>query len=282
MRTTYCWIVKVTACLTLLSACKPIDPSIIGWITVDGPEGFLNGTPLKDRDHLAIHSGDHVTTGSGTGIKIDLRGWSGTYIQLDENTDPDLIKEAQCVLLRLVKGQIFAQGTGLCFDTPDMAGSVGSEIVLSVQPTKAGATRSILSVLVGHVTLTGPVAMQVTSGQQVTVSRALAPRPQTRSLTPDEIRELTSWRFKHKRLVPVAINIPATTPSPPGPTPPPLAPAVAPPAHGVSPNSKAQVEQGWCCLGGKVQKDSSLQCAASKGVFYTSEAEVRTQCVIVQ
>ena len=69
----------------LLSACvTPSDPSIIGWMSVDGPEGHLN-QQLVTGDHIAIHSGDHVATGrAGTGIRVMMRGWGAGYVQLDK------------------------------------------------------------------------------------------------------------------------------------------------------------------------------------------------------
>src|SRR5271163_709099 len=135
----------------MLSSCvasPPDDPNLIGWITADGPFGYRNQQLVQDGVRTPIYNNDHVSTGAATGMRIDLRNQPGSYAQLDENTDPDLLQEAGCLWIRLIKGQIFAQGTGLCLGSPDLAAALNSQVVLSIQPTKgSAATRSVLRVI---------------------------------------------------------------------------------------------------------------------------------------
>jgi len=265
------------------------DPNIIGWMRVDGPEGYRNGQ-LVQGVNIKIFSGDHVSTGKATGIQVRFRGRGDTYIQLDENTDPDLIKEAGCLWVRLLKGKLFAQGTGLCLDSPDLAAAVNSQVNLEIQPSKRGGgiTRSVLTVIEGHAMLSRPESIEVGAGEQIGVSEGRGVEP-VRALSMQELRQVTEWRYQHRRLI-LAKFVPIPIPTPDTnstandqPTPPPPAVNQPPPVRPGIQALRIYQPQGWCCVyAGEVRNETSASCAALKGTFYADEQTARASCPAVQ
>jgi hypothetical protein len=84
-----------------------------------------------------INDGDYVSTGAATSVRIGLTadGYAGV-IQLDENTDPNLIIATGCIIMRMLKGQALVNAKNICLGTTNISG-----VTRSVVNFKADATR---------------------------------------------------------------------------------------------------------------------------------------------
>ena len=273
----------------LLTGCPLLqsDPNLIGLLTVDGPEGFLNGQPVQG-EGIPIHNNDHVATGSGTGMRIQMWHYANTYIQLDQNTDPDLIQEADCLWVRMIRGKLFAEGTSLCLESPDLAAALHSQVILAVQPTKGGgtSTRSVLWVVAGNAELTKPEVRQVPAGYEQVVSSVRGVEP-LRQLSATELRDATAWRLDHPRLLqpfrrrPVTpVNVTPTQP-PPASTSDPTPPTPNPNGSNAKSRALSTVAPAWCCLpNGAIQQGTTLSCQRLHGKSYPDERTARASCPV--
>ena len=136
-------VMLLAGLMPLLGSCTYMQQfRPLAWMAVDGPNATLNGQPVQG-DSIAIRNNDHVVTGTDTSVRIQFVSPRGTFVQLDQNTDPDVFAETDCLWVRMLRGKLFSQGTGLCVDSPDLAAALNSEVSLSALPTKKlrGATR---------------------------------------------------------------------------------------------------------------------------------------------
>src|SRR5262249_38666347 len=74
------------AAVLVLAACHPAGPPVAR-LSLVGDSVRVNGGPA--RDGMAIGVGDQIATGPASSARID---WSdGTWLQLDERTDPIVV-----------------------------------------------------------------------------------------------------------------------------------------------------------------------------------------------
>ena len=158
---------------------------LIGRLDVAGPNGFLNGK--RAATNTPVYLGDRVSTGPATSVKVWLRG--GGYVQLDQNTDPDFLKEGGCLIVQILSGRVFIDGTGVCVATPSIAARQASQVHYNVQQSK---TETV--VLAGNVAMRRPKAVNLTRYDYYAVSGDKAEPP--RKLTPQAANATAAWRAK--------------------------------------------------------------------------------------
>lgn len=124
----------------------------VGMMEVDGKNAFHNQKKVKDSSHITIYDGDYVSTGAKTSVRIDLTadGYDG-FIQLDQNTDPNLIIAARCIVMNMLKGQALVNAKNICLGTQSISGVTRSLINL-----KADGWASELTVIEGSVDMDRP------------------------------------------------------------------------------------------------------------------------------
>ncbi|UNK50344.1 hypothetical protein MNR01_04755 [Lysobacter sp. S4-A87] len=129
----------------------------VGLMEVDGKNAFYNQTKVKNHAKVPIYDGDYISTGPGTSVRVNLMadGYSG-FIQLDENTDPNLIIAAKCIVMKMLKGQALVNAKNICLGTQSISGVTRSTVNL-----KADGMASELTVVEGGVDLDRPIALSV-------------------------------------------------------------------------------------------------------------------------
>ena len=156
------FIAVAIAILGLAALCAPVAaqapaPVQIGTLVADGANGFVNGAQVKARKKYKIHDGDTISTGPGTSLRLTLtaKGYDG-YIQLDENTDPNLLVKSGCIAMQMLKGKAIINAKNICMKTPRLEGTTKSLVHLDV-----GEERDQLTVIRGRVDLSVPLATTV-------------------------------------------------------------------------------------------------------------------------
>lgn len=250
----------------LLGACAA-QPGreFVGRLDVDGPNAFLNGR--RTGDGARVFLGDRVSTGFATSVKVFLQG--GGYVQLDQNTDPDFLREGGCLIIQILTGRVFIDGTGVCIETPSISARQASQIHYAVS---SATTETV--VLAGSVVMRRPA--QVTLGQYdyyvVSGNQAQAPR----RLTPQAANALAAWRANWD-FRPTA-TFPAQPAQPVQPTRPTPSPS-APPSTSTVPGQPTQpVQPGfYCCLSRQLVPLSEAQCQQRNGRYFRAPAAEAAQ-----
>ncbi|MDB5938919.1 MAG: hypothetical protein JWP77_1283, partial [Polaromonas sp.] len=165
--------------LALLPACAPLPPvpgqgqgppvlRPVGRITaIEGPNAFVDrgnhgaGQPAQLGQPLL--AGDRFYTGPGTRMKVDF--WNGGYIQLDENTDPSLLQDLNCLVVSLFRsGRIFVDKSNACVESLGTRSQQFSKVAYSVMP--AGAYLQI-TVVEGEARTLLPAPATVPAGWRI-------------------------------------------------------------------------------------------------------------------
>lgn len=184
------------------------DPSLIGTLQVDGTEAFLNGGRVPGGTR--VHVGDTVTTGANTSVKLQFVG--GGYLQLDENTDPRLLREGGCILVQIFKGQALVDAKRLCIEAADVALVLNSRVNIRL----AGGAAEV-TLLEGSATVTQPSSATLVPYDQY---RTVRGRSRQLRLSSTEALATARWTERYFRVQefrpPV---IPVMPPRPPPPPP---------------------------------------------------------------
>lgn len=195
------WAHALVALVALgLAACTvkvgPREPEAreIASLGVAGGEVFVNGE--RARNGQAIREGDEVSTGPASSAWIQLH--DGGYFQLDEETDPiylfKRIGTAWCLLMRMVRGQAYADRKAACVETPNGSGEAASAFNVSVSPD-GGSTE--IAVFEGHVTFTSEGQRREIVAGELGRFRRDAPPEVGRALLPEAQLKLVRWRERY-------------------------------------------------------------------------------------
>jgi beta-lactam-binding protein with PASTA domain len=173
-----------------LAACQqPRAPEVIGTLKIQGPNVTVNGTSATDG--MAFHSGDVVATGPASRARLWLN--TGGFIQLEENTDPGIVKtirEGLCWIIINIRVGMFGAQTGDCGQIAK--GPHGNEsIVLSQYVLAVSGQASVLSLLAGSAEVRNRRQVRVGEGQQVVMTRDFISDP--RRMSGREIQLLVDW-----------------------------------------------------------------------------------------
>ena len=155
----------------------------IGVLEVMGDQVSLNNEPATSG--MIVYSGDNVSTGDAS--KAIVRFSQGGFLELDQNTDPDLIRKAYCLLIRIFSGQVYVEGRDICIETPESESFLDSAVNVRVLP---GLT--IATVYRGRLTLQRPENLIITRNGQVRIRRTSV--DDVRSLPGLELDRIIDWR----------------------------------------------------------------------------------------
>lgn len=147
-------------------AAAQTPPRRVGMMQVAGSNAFLNGQPVRTRDPVVINDGDYVSTGAATSVRIGLTadGYGG-IIQLDENTDPNLIIATRCIVMRMVKGQALVNAKNICMGTTNLSSVTRSVVNFKVDDT-GGTT---VTVIEGQLEVEKPAPMTIAASERLVV-----------------------------------------------------------------------------------------------------------------
>ncbi|MEO6320782.1 MAG: hypothetical protein ABIR56_08855 [Polaromonas sp.] len=222
----------------LLSSCAPLPPAPnqgqgppallwIGRITsIEGRNAFVDpgnsgaGRPAQLGQTLL--AGDRFYTGPGTRMKIDF--WNGGYVELDENTDPSLFQDLNCLVVSLFRrGRIFVDKADACVESLGTRSQQFSKVVYSVMP--AGPYLQI-TVVDGEARTLRPVVMAAPKGWRIDVNnRVILGDGRAYRVSDEAIRQSIAWtQYYRNRSAPVPEFPPFRFPRPPVVTPPPQYP----------------------------------------------------------
>lgn len=177
----------------------PDSGGAIGTLRVSGPNVWLNNSPATDG--APVYLGNSVATGAGSSAKVEFA--DGGFLQLDENTDPlfEWLEQSKCLLIRIVKGQVYLKKSQTCVEGPDISMILNSEVNVNIPPPPAPTE---VTVIRGTADIKLPTRqIKLVQGQQLT---ATVRAPEVKTLSPDVVRSLSKWktdyRFRPLRVTP--------------------------------------------------------------------------------
>ena len=216
------------------------DQSLIGTLEVYGANAYLRGLPVSSG--ARVYDGDTISTGEDTSMRLRLV--DGGFIQLDENTDPQLLREAACIVIRILKGQTFVDAKRICISDPNL------EVVLNSRANlETAGRRSTFTLLDGRAELRRPVRRALAPRTQLTVRDGVAER--ARPLSAGETEKVPGWMTRY------------------------ISRGGARGGRGTPPEPA-----GWCCIDGKLSRGTPERCREARGRYYPNEEEARKSCVV--
>ncbi len=210
-------------------------PDRLGTLEASGLEVYLDGRPGRSGD--VIRDGSHVSTGAGSMARV--RFSDGSFVQLDENTDPwfriarDSVTGQRCVFIEIGFGQVYVYKHNVCIKTPDVEGILNSKANVKVMKDEA----TEIALFEGRAQIHRPSGILLRSGELAVFSRGKVIKD-PRRMSDREIQEIPSW----------------------------VHPIEPPPGR------------GWCCANGRVFQTSPQDCERSRGFFSFDRNEVLQKC----
>uniref|UniRef100_A0A832A5P1 Uncharacterized protein n=1 Tax=Desulfacinum infernum TaxID=35837 RepID=A0A832A5P1_9BACT len=265
----------------LATSCAPLPlPNgglSIGTLDTSGPNVYVNGRPAQAGE--IIRDGMRVSTGPGSSARI--RFFDDGYCQLDENTDPwfridrDPITNRKCLYIEVGFGQVYIIKHDVCFHTPDVSGTLNSEVNLKVE-----ADWTELALFAGQARIDRPPGVFVGTAQLAVFSKGQLVQG-LRRMSEKELQQIPAW-----------IHGPIFDAKPPPPPKGwccaegrvfPASPQECQRRRGFFSYDRDDVEQrcqrqGWCCLNGKVFPASPQQCKSQGGFFSFDRDDVEQRC----
>ncbi len=208
----------VAGCMVQPEPPRPPGALRIGTLRVDGTGVFLNQT--RAWDGMRVYDGDTLTTEANSSAIVKFL--QGGLVQLDEQTDPifKLLREGLCILVNIVKGQVFVDSNNMCIEVKSQNLAVVLNSSINMQVT---SDQSVLTVLHGAVRITQPRELSVRASEQVAISQSAIKGPYV--LSREELDKVVAWRQRYFRLKPGPPSMPGIEPRPsqrfPDPSPPP-------------------------------------------------------------
>lgn len=194
--------------LALLPACAPLPPMPtpgeqgppalrpVGRITsIEGPNAFVDrgnhGAGQPAQRGQALLAGDRFYTGPGTRMKIDF--WNGGYIEIDENTDPSLFQDLNCLVVSLFRsGRIFVDKSNACVESLGTKSQQFSKVVYTVMP--AASPYLQITVVEGEARTQQPAPATVPAGWRIDLTGRGVLGDGRAYRVPDEaIRQSIGW-----------------------------------------------------------------------------------------
>ena len=192
----------------LLPACAPLPPAPmpgqgqgppvlrpVGRITsIEGPNAFVDrgnhGAGQPAQLGQALLAGDRFYTGPGTRMKIDF--WNGGYLEIDENTDPSLFQDLNCLVVSLFRsGRIFIDKSNACVESLGTKSQQFSKVAYSVMP--AGAYLQI-TVVEGEARTLQPAPATIPAGWRIDLtSGGLLGNGRAYRVPEEAIRQSIGW-----------------------------------------------------------------------------------------
>ena len=187
---------------------------------IDGPNAFFDrggsGTVFRAAVGQLLFAHDRFFTGPGSHMLIQFS--SGGQAELDENTDPTLIQELNCLVISLFRsGQMFVDKSNACVETLQVASNQHSMAVYAVLPGSPPGVR--ITVIEGQAELVRPSPVLIPQGWRVEANgRGVMGTGRAFPLPPDELQRSIQWlrfvRFGPSPYAPAPPPPPVVTPQP--------------------------------------------------------------------
>lgn len=150
-----------------------------------GTAAFVGSAPA--RGGQPIFTGDQFYTGAGTKMEITFEDGGATVV-LDANTDPSIIKIAQCFWIRLSTGSMTVTNQRkTCVDAGGSKFSQSSYVLYSVQ-----GGRVTVAVFNGNSTMNDPPGYTINGGQILFLQNGVPVGP-PRPMSQTESNRLQAW-----------------------------------------------------------------------------------------
>ena len=193
----------------LLPACAPLPPAPmpsqgqgppvlrpVGRITfIEGPNAFVDrgnhGAGQPAQLGQALLAGDRFYTGPGTRMKIDF--WNGGYVELDENTDPSLFQDLNCLVVSLFRsGRIFVDKSNACVESLGTKSQQFSKVAYAVMP--AASPYLQITVVEGEARTLEPAPATVPAGWRIDLTgRGVLGDGRAYRVPEEAIRQSIGW-----------------------------------------------------------------------------------------
>jgi hypothetical protein len=173
----------------------PPSGSIVGYITaIQGSNGFVEhlGGTVSASVNQPIFQGDRFFTRAATGMQISLN--SGAILDVQENTDPTIVQEIQCLFIRLFQsGEIYVSGSNVCIESAPNAVIQHSAVDYKVLFPPGGRPK-VLRVLVlsGQAQSLRPPGTIINAGFQLDLQNG-RPLGFPVPASPLELRRIRAW-----------------------------------------------------------------------------------------
>jgi hypothetical protein len=142
---------------------------------------------VQAKEGQPIYDGDHFYTGPGTKMEVTLDD-DGTTILLDANTDPSVLKKAQCFWIRLTSGTMTViNHRETCVDANGAKFTQHSNVLYG-----AYGGRVTVAVFNGSVTMNQPPGYTINAGQILILQNG-NPVGQPQPMSQDMINRLQAW-----------------------------------------------------------------------------------------
>jgi hypothetical protein len=168
---------------------------------LQGSQAFIEhqGQVARAKMHQPIYEGDRFFTGQNSRMRVsfDRGGW----VDLDENTDPSLKTDIECLFIRLfAHGALFVSGANICLENKPNAVAQYSDVGYRILPQESAAGILRVTVIQGEVRTLQPPGVRVQAGYQLDLQNGQVlkgPYPATEQ----DLRDATSWtRFTESHL----------------------------------------------------------------------------------
>ena len=204
--------ISLATLLALLSACTPLPPAPgqgqgppmlhpVGRITsIEGPNAFIDkgnyGVGQPAQTGQALLAGDRFYTGPGTRMKVDF--WNGGYIELDENTDPSLLQDLNCLVVSLFRsGRIFVDKSNACVESLGTKSQQFSKVAYAVVP--AASPYLQITVVEGEARTLLPAVATVPGGWRIDLdSRGMLGTGRAYPVPEEAIRQSIGWTLYYR------------------------------------------------------------------------------------
>jgi len=162
---------------------------------IDGPNAYYDkggaGTVFHAAVGQLLYARDRFFTGPGTHMLIQFNG--GGQVELDENTDPTLLQELNCLVISLFRsGQMFVDKSDVCVEAFQVASSQHSKVMYSAMPGFPPGVR--ITVVEGRAELVRPSRAAIPAGWRIDANaRGVMGTGGAYPLPPEELQRSTQW-----------------------------------------------------------------------------------------
>jgi hypothetical protein len=167
----------------------PHAPVRLGTVSVISPTVTVNNRSVVGT--VPLNDGDKIATSASGRAHVEIAG-HGT-VDIEPGTDPSIILEGACVVVRIIFGSAFVEGTGLCVEDGQ-----GTRVALnSAVHVEVGQGRMQITVLEGTAQVQRiarvPAHETLTSLQRITIARG---RVEQRVIVPRSEADLLRQRLR--------------------------------------------------------------------------------------
>jgi hypothetical protein len=174
---------------------QPLNPWLGRIAAIEGPNTFFDkggsGPVVRATVGQLLYAHDRFFTGPGSHMLVQFK--SGGQVELDENTDPTLIQELNCLVISLFQsGRMFVDKNNVCVEALQVASNQHSVVVYGVLPGSPPGVR--ITVLEGQAELVRPSRVPIPAGWRIEANvRGVMGDGRAFRLPPEELQRSSEW-----------------------------------------------------------------------------------------